>query len=102
MDQSFLGQYLSNRTSAGPRETTRDKVWLALRYLILLGFFVALVILVDQDPSGGFLAALGGALLASAIVNVALVPGSERNDALNGIWAVAGIGLLVAGVALLG
>ena len=102
MDQYFLGQYLSNRTSTGPRDSTNDKIWLALRYLILVGFFIALITLVDRDPAGAFLAALGGALLASALVNVAWVPKAERRDELNAIWAVAGIAGLVAGLMLLG
>jgi hypothetical protein len=98
----FLGQYLSNRTGDGPRDTTRDKLWVALRYLILVAFIIGGVLLVNQDPAGGFATALGGALLASAIVNVLLVPASERKDALNAIWAVAGIALLAYGISQLG
>ena len=102
MDQYFLGQYLSNRTSTGPRDSTNDKIWLALRYLILIGFLIAVVTLADRDPAGAFLSALGGALLASALVNVGWVPKAERRDELNAIWAVAGIAALVAGLMLLG
>jgi hypothetical protein len=98
----FLGQYLSNRTGDSPRDTTRDKVWAALRYLIMVGFLVVIVVFVDEKPVGAFTTALGGALLASAIVNVLLVPAPERKDALNAIWAVAGIALLAYGITQLG
>ena len=102
MGQYFLGQYLSNRTAGAPRDTTRDKIWAALRYLIILGFVIAVVTLLDgTSPGGGFMAALGGALLASALVNFALVPREERKDGLNVLWAVAGLILLALGVAAL-
>jgi drug/metabolite transporter superfamily protein YnfA len=98
----FLGQYLSNRTGNEPRDSTRDKIWAALRYLIMVGFLVVIVVFVDQEPVGAFATALGGALLASAIVNVALVPAPERKDTLNAIWAVLGIALLAYGIPQLG
>ena len=102
MTDWFLGQYLSNRTGDGPRDTTRDKVWAVLRVIILFGAIYVGVALVNEDPGGGFAAALGGALLASAIVNVALIPRAERKDALNAIWAVLGIALLLYGIPQLG
>jgi hypothetical protein len=98
MSQTFLGQYLSNRTGEGPRDTTRDKIWVALRYLILVATIIGGVLLVNEDPAGGSATALGGALLATAIVNVLLVPAPERKDALNAIWAVVGIALLAYGI----
>ena len=99
---TFLGQYLSNRTRTAPIDPTREKVWLALRYLIMIGFLVTFLILVDTDPSAAFLIALGGALLASALVNVALLPTGERRDGLNAIWAALGLAGLVGGIAILG
>jgi hypothetical protein len=98
----FLGQYLSNRTGDSTGDTTRDKIWAALRYLILVGFLVTIVVFVDQDPVGAFTVALGGALLAAAVVNVLLIPTSERKDALNALWAVAGIALLAIGITQFG
>lgn len=94
----FLGQYLSNRTGDGPRDTPRDKIWAALRYVILIGAIIGGVLLVNEDPAGGSATALGGALLATALVNVVLVPAPERKDVLNAVWGVAGIALLAYGI----
>lgn len=101
MPTSFLGQYLSNRRPDTQPDSTNDKVWVALRYLILVGFFIGIVSLVDRDPGGGFLVSLGGALLASALVNVLLLPKPQRRDELNALWAVAGIAGLVSGLLIM-
>ena len=101
MPTSFLGQYLSDRRPDVQPDSTKDKAWMVLRYLILLGFFIGIVTQVDRNPGGGFLVSLGGALLASAVVNVLLLPKPQRRDGLNAIWAVGGITALVAGLLIL-
>ena len=102
MADTFLGQYLSNRTRTAPIDPTKEKIWMALRYLVMVGFLVTFLIFVDTDPSAAFLIALGGALLASALVNVVLLPSGERRDGLNAIWVALGIAGLAGGIALFG
>jgi hypothetical protein len=81
MSRFFFGQDLSARRfqdrSADP---LRLRIWLALRYVIVVASVIAIGVLFDRSPAGAFLVGLGGGAFLSGLVDTFGLPGHERSQ----------------------
>jgi hypothetical protein len=97
MGKFLLGQHLSERSFENRPDPLRTRVWLALRYLIVVGSAVVFGIMVDRSPGGAILLGIGFGLLLTALVDAAFLPKEERKQPVAIAEVVGGAALLALG-----
>lgn len=98
----FLGQHLSERWfDKGSPDPLRRRVWLAVRYVALVASVIVAGVLFDRSPGGALLVGLGGALAASGLIDLLILPPDERSPRTVALLIGAGAALLLLGGYLL-
>jgi hypothetical protein len=97
MGKFLLGQHLSERWFEKGPDPLKTRVWLALRYLILVASAVIFAIMVDRSPGGAILLGIGSGLLLTALVDAVFLPKEERKQLVAVAEVVGGAVLLALG-----